>query len=216
MHRLFLIVSLLVMLVALVLRRVNADRLLRRAKMIRLHGSSRDMAEKMLASMGHGDVKLEMTARANRIWAGMDVVGEHWIRIPVEKEGQENAYVHGLTALRVGLYLLSLREPRLIARRRWAIRFGHVFPIFATMVAAFVMLTGRASWSITIVMSSLAMAACVQVATFMVERRAAELATVVLEKKRIYPRLSDEEAVSDALRGWSWFRVLPGILARLT
>lgn len=218
MHRLFIFFPLLILLAALVLRKVNADRALRVARGKTVGSTAHDLAKSMLNALGHQGVKIEVTNRASRVWAGTDVIGKKWLRLPTEAAESRSAYAHGQVALRVGLYLLSLRDPKALERRRWALRFGHVFPIFTLIVAVFGVLVAKIhfGWVLAIVLTSLALAACAQVLTVNAERQAAELACVVLEKKRILPRLSDEEVVVAATRAWSWVGVLPGILARLT
>ena len=217
MHRLVLFFSLLVLLAALVLRKVFADRALRVARGKKLGISAHELSRSMLDSVKHDDVKIEVTTRATRVWAGTDIIGKRWLRLPTEVAQGKSAYAHGQAAMRVGLYLLSLQNPKALGRRRWALRFGHVFPIFTCMVVALaVFVRMPVGWALAVGLSSLAIASCAQILTVNVERQAAELACVVLEKKRILPRLSDEEAVVAATRAWSWFGVLPGILSRLT
>ncbi len=218
MRRLLIFISLLVLLSALVLRKVYADRALRKARKIKLGISAEETARKMLVSIRHDKVKIEVTTRSTRVWAGTDIIGKRWLRLPTEVAKGQSAHAHGQAALRVGLYLLSLQDPKALDRRRWALRFGHVFPIFTLMVSAFAVVSAKAylGWILAIVLSSLALAALAQILTVNVERQASELACVVLEKKRIFHRLSDEEEVVAATRAWSWFGILPGILSRLT
>ena len=216
MHRLLIFVSLLIILAALVLRKVNADRALRKSRKVRLGMTAGELARKMLDSINHGQVKIEVTTRTTRVWAGADVIGKSWMRLPTETANNHSAYAHGQAALHVGLYLLSLHDPKALDRRRWALRFGHVFPIFTVMVVAFgIFVRMPPGWALATVMTSLALATSAQVLTLNVERQASELACVVLEKKRTFARLSDEEAVVTATRAWSWRGILPGILARL-
>jgi len=68
---------------------------------------------------------------------------------------------------------------------------------------------------VSIVMASLGLAACAQILTVTTNIKAAGLASVVLEKKRIYPRLSDEESVVAATRAWAWHSIVPGLISRL-
>jgi len=216
MHRLFIFVSLIVILVALVLRKLNADRVLHRARRARLGVTAGEVARKMLDSARHPEVEVKVTTRATRVWAGAETVGNHWLKLPTETAKNHSAYAHGHAALSVGLYLLSLQDPKAMDRRRWALRFGHVFPIFTVMVLAFALFVRMPmGWVFAGVLSSLALATCAQILTLKVERQAADLACIVIEKKRTYPRLSDEESVVAATRAWSWWGLLPGILARL-
>ena len=216
MHRLPIFLSLIVICVALVLRKLNADRVLRKARKVRVGGTAEESARKMLDVLRHEQVKINVTTRATQAWAGTDVIGKDWLSLPTETAKNHSAYAHGQAALRVGLYLLSLRDPKAMGRRRWALRFGHVFPIFTVMVVAFALFVRMPPiWGLAIVISSLALATCAQILTLNVERQASDLACILLEKKRIFPRLSDEESVVEATRAWAWRGILPGILARL-
>ena len=217
MHRLLILLSLLILLAAIVLRKVKADRALRKARVKKMGMSAEDLARKMLDSLKHESVKIEVSSRANRVWADADVIGKKWLSLPTKVAGNLSAHAHGQAALRVGLYLLALQDPKAMGRRRWALRFGQAFPIFTAMVLVFgIFVRLPMGWVLAIMMTSLALAACAQILTVYVERQASELACMVLEKKRILPRLSDEEAVLAATQAWSWYGILPGILARLT
>lgn len=214
MHRLLLIVSLLPLLAAVVLRKLNGDRVLFSFKDTRLSATAGETARKMLDSIGRESVEIKVSARR---WTASADVGAGWLALPRETAGGVSARAHGRAALQVGLYLLALRDPKAVARRRWAIRFGHVFPVFTAMVVVFALVVARLAglWGFGILMASCGLAACAQLLALTAERRAADLACVVLEKKRIFPRLSDEEAVTAVTRAWAWRSVLPGILARL-
>ncbi|MBT8043630.1 MAG: zinc metallopeptidase, partial [Verrucomicrobiae bacterium] len=193
MHRLLLFLSLIPLLVALVLRKLNADRVLRLARETRLQITGEKLARKMLDSTGHQDVEINTTKRR---WAGAAVIGEDWISLPTDHANGKSAYDHGQAALRVGLFLISLRGQSAISRRRWALRFGHVFPIFTTIVCIFGLVVAKlpALWVLSVVMGALGLAACAQILTVSTNMQAAALAAVVLEKKRTLPRLSEEEA----------------------
>lgn len=217
MHRLILLLSLLILLAAIALRKLNADRALKKARVKKISISAGDLARKMLNSLHHEKVNIEFTTRATRVWAGADVIGKKSLKIPTQVAGNLSAHAHGQAALSVGLYLLSLHDPKAMGRRSWALRFGQAFPIFTAIVVALgIFVRLPLGWAMAIMMTSLALAACAQILTVYVERQASELACVVIEKKRILPRLSDEEAVITATRAWSWYRILPGILSRLT
>jgi len=216
MRRLLIISSLLCLLTAIVLRKLNADRVLKKSKKAVLVGVAGEMTRKMLDSMGYHEVVVKEAEKSSRGWAGADIVGTDWLRLPKETVADHTAYEHGQAALRVGLYLLLLRDVQAVERRRWAIRFGHVFPIFTTMVVVFALVVAKLpfGWGMGVVMASLAIAAATQLITVQVNRQAAELACVVLEKKRIYPRLAEEESVVAAVRAFAWRGILPGILDR--
>lgn len=214
MHRVLLIPSLLPLLAAVLLRKYNADRVLNQARRTPLGLTGRELAEKMLASLGHADVEIRTPRRR---WSAAPDTGGGWLALPPEATSGENARAHGRAALAVGLHLLARRDPRALARRAWALRFGHVFPIFVTLVTVFALAVARLgfTWGLAAVLASCGLATLAQLLTLATERQAAELACVVLEKKRLLPRDDDEEAVTTATRAWAWHSILPGILARL-
>ena len=214
MHRVLFLFSLISLLAAVVLRKLNGDRVLHKLRDTKLTITAEELANKMLAAVNEGDVEVKTPAR---LWQAAADLGPQWLSLPQEVAKGVSAHSHGIAALKVGLYILSKRKPKLIARRRWAIRFGLVFPIFTTMVTVFALVVTRfgALWALAAILASCGLAAWAQLAALTAEREAAELATVVLEKKRIFPRLSDEEAIVSATRAHAWRSILPGILSRL-
>lgn len=217
MRRLLILFSLAVVLFALVLRKVNADRVLRQSRRVKLSGTAQELARKMLDSLDYSDVKIEVTSRETAPWAGMDCKAGEWLRMPSHLANAHSASSHGRAALLIGLFVLAQRDGKVISARMWALRFGHVFPIFTLIVLVFAVLMAKLflGWALAVLLGVMALATLVQCLTLRAERQAAELAAVVLEKKRIIARQEDEDAVMAALRGWSWAGVLPGILARI-
>jgi len=214
MHRIPLILSLITLLAAVALRKLNGDRVLHGLRDTKLNTKAEGSARKMLDSVNKEKVEVKTPARR---WLASADVGKGWLILPRDVAEGVNAQSHGKAALNVGLYLLSQRDPKAIARRQWAVRFGHVFPIFATMVVIFSMLVARLGglWGLAIILASCGLAAWAQLLALGAERQAAALAAVVIEKKRIFPRLSDEEAVIAATSAHAWRSIMPGILARL-
>lgn len=214
MHRILLLFSLFALFAAVVFRKLNGDRVLHGLKDVRLNSSAGDLARKMLDSVKQERVEVKTPTRR---WAAAADVGSIWLSLPRATASGVSARSHGQAALQVGLYLLSLRDPKALARRRWAIRFGHVFPIFTTMVVIFAFVVARLAGQLGfgIIMASCGLAACAQILALSAELRASALAAVVLEKKRILPRLSEEEAVIAAARAHAWRSILPGILSKL-
>ena len=214
MHRILLLFSLLTLLAAVVVRKLNGDRVLYSLRDKKLRVTSTELARSMLDSVDQKHVELKTPKLS---WAAAADTGNKWLSLPSDIAGAVSVSAHGQAALKVGLYLLSLRSPKVVARRRWAVRFGYVFPIFTTIVVIFALIVARLHglWGFGIIMASCGLSACAQLLTLGAERQAAALAAVVLEKKRILPRLSDEEDVVSATNAWAWRSVLPGVLARL-
>lgn len=216
MQRFLIFISLMPLLAAIVLRKFNADRVLLREKDIRIGFRADITARKMFDLMDCPDVEI----RQGRLsWFGATGLGKDHILLPDFVKGgiaEHGAEAHGRAALQVGLFLLADREPELVARRSWALRFGHVFPIFTAIVTVFALVVGKvpAFWGLSVVLGSFGIAACSQVLALACERRAATLASVIIEKKRIFSRLSEEEAVIAATRALAWRAIVPGILAR--
>lgn len=218
MHRLLLLFALLPLLAALILRKFKADRALNVARKTHLHLKPEDLARSMLDSAGCQDIELKTK---KRVWAGAAILGDGWLCLPQSKtttsEDKMSAHAHGQVALRVGLYLLSQRNPAAIDRRQWALRFGQVIPIFTTMVVVFGLAVAKIPtlWGLSIIVASLGLATCAQIFTVVAELQAASMACMILEKKRNLPRLSEEEAVVASTRAWAWYGIVPGVLSRL-
>lgn len=214
MHRLLLLFALLPLLAALILRKIYADRVLRRSRSLVLSTDGAALAKRMLSSMGQDQTELRVIQRE---WAGAAESGENWLSLPSKQAEGDSVANHGQVALRVGLYFLSMRDQAAVARRRWALRFGHAFPIFTSVVCVFAVLVGKLPfiWLMSVILASLGLAACAQALTLATNLQASALAAVILEKKRIYPRLSDEESVVAAARAWAWHAIVPGLISRL-
>lgn len=214
MHRLPLLFALVTLFVTLVLKKLNADKPLRITRKVKLSICAKELARKMLDSMNHQQVTIKTSKTS---WPGADVVGKKCLALPPSIAESNTASDHGYAALRVGLYLVGLQNPAAIARRRWALRFGHVFPIFVTIVTLFaiVALKTPVLLGISIIMASLGLAACAQILTLTAELQAASLVSIVLEKKHILPRLTDEEAIITATRAQAWNSIVPGFISRL-
>ena len=217
MHRFILPFALIPIVAAIILRKLNGDRILRSAGQQLLNHPADGTARKMLDSMGHKKVKL---VHKQSLWASTGDATRKRVQLPeftAKKNHPALVETHGLAALRAGIFLLAQREPALVAKRDWALRFGHVFPIFTTIVVVFALVVGKlpSMLGLSIVVASLGVATCAQVLALVCERKAATLAIVVLEKKRIFPRLSEEEAVIEAVRAQAWRSIVPGFIARL-
>lgn len=217
MHRVILFLSLIPLLAAIILRRFNGDRILRRDGQELLTTPAEQTARKMLNAMGHENVELK---HARSPWAILGSSSKSVIELPDYTRGKRHPGTvesHAHAALCVAVFLLSEREPQLAGKRVWALRFGHVFPVFTVICVVFALVVGKlpALWGLSIIVGSLGLAACAQVLTLACELRAATLASVVLEKKRIFPRFSDEEIVVPAIRAQAWRAIVPGLLARL-
>jgi len=214
MHRFLLLFALLPLLAALILRKMYADRVLNRSRAVVLSTDGATLARRMLSSMDQDQTELRIIQRE---WAGAAGIGENWLSLTSKQAEGDSVADHGQVALRVGLYFLSMRDQAAVARRRWALRFGHAFPIFTSVVCVFALLVGKLPllWLISVILASLGLAACAQALTLATNLQASALAAVILEKKRIYPRLSDEESVVAATRAWAWHAIVPGLISRL-
>ena len=216
MYRLLLLLSLLPLLAAIILRRFNADRILRKQGQKLLTKPAEDTARKMLDSMGCEKIELR---KKKSLWSHLNPPSDTYVELPNFTKGKRHPGTvesHASAALQIGIFLLGQREPSAIAKRAWAIRFGHVFPTFATIVTVFAIAVGKLPtlWGLSAIIGSLGLAACAQTLALACELRAATLASVVLDKKRIFHRLSEEELVTTAIRAQAWKSIVPGLLSR--
>ncbi len=82
MHRVLLFLSLFPILAALVLRKLNADRVLRVSQDTRLSKTGNQLARLMLDASGHRDATIRTSKRA---WAGAAVTGLQQSNIALEE-----------------------------------------------------------------------------------------------------------------------------------
>ena len=213
MHRLIIILSILPILAALFCRKFFADRVFYSLKQETLRISAYQLARGMLDSMDQEQIDIK---KKKLSWAGLQSFTKDTITLSPDIADNPSANAHGKAALEVGLFLLSQRSPAITARRQWAVRFGQVFPIFTIVVAIFAVVVAKLNpgWILTVVVASLAAASCAQILTLMANKQAADLASVILNKKRLFPRLHDEETVITATKAWAWRGIVPGILSR--
>ncbi|MGB0993787.1 MAG: zinc metallopeptidase [Akkermansiaceae bacterium] len=214
MHRLLFLLSLPPLLLAVILRKINADRILKETSTSQLSRNAAQLAEDMLDAAKEHNAKVQV---ARPSWIGNLPTGKNRLTLTPVVAAEKNGSALGYAALHVGLLLLDKHNPSTLAKLRWATRFGHVFPIFTTIVAIFAIAVAKLPplMGIGVIAASLALATLAQILSVIAKLQAAELATVLLEKSRLIPRLSDEEAVTAATRAWAWHAVLPGIISRL-
>ena len=217
MHRFILLISIIPLLAAIVLRKLNGDRILRKDGQTLLNRPAEDTARRMLDAMGHEKIKL---TKSKSPWAVLGSASKKSVELPDFTKGKRHPGTvesHAHAALAVGVFMLSQRESSLTDKRAWALRFGHVFPVFTVIVMVFALAVGKLPplWALSIVVGALGLAACAQAMTLACELRASTLAAVVIEKKRIFARLSEEELVTAATRAQAWRAIVPGLLSRL-
>ena len=217
MHRIILFISLLPILAALMSRMFFADRVLKGARGKTLNTEAHQFAKKMLAVMSGSTGEAIEIQLKKRSWVGAHEVRRGHLTLAPNVASSLSVSAHGKVALSVGLALLAERSPELIARRQWALRFGQVAPVFVTIVAIFALLVAKLSvgYLLAIIAATLGAACCAQVFTVMANLQAANLASVIIEQKRLFPRADDEMAAVAATKAWAWHGIVPGVLARL-
>lgn len=213
MHRLILLLAILPIFLAVVIRKLMADRPMHRLEKISFSKDASDTARKMLDSIGLHETEV---IAAKKSWMSDQVIKENRVALPAETLQKNNVKAHGKAALAVGMHLLNERDAGALGRYRWARRFGHVFPIFTTLVVIFGVVVARIAplLGLSIIVASIALATLAQFFTVVAGLQAASLVKSLLEKKRIFPRADDEEAVIDAAYAQAWYNVVPGIISR--
>lgn len=214
MHRLIILLTLLPVIAAIACRRFLSDRVIKSSQQQIFQYSIKGFAEKMLHSLGHGDIQLKPQ---KSLWAGGHRITEDSLTLTYLSDQDSTAQNLGKTALEVGLFLLALKDPKLISRRQWAIRFGYVFPAFTILIAVFSLILAKVSigWILAIIITSLGLASGAQLLALMANMQAVQLASIVLKKKHLFTRSHDEEAVIRASKAWAWYDIAPGIFSKL-
>jgi hypothetical protein len=146
-----------------------------------------------------------------------------WAGIPLNKDGValiDEKYRHTTSSAEIARQLISLGlsglwedHQKLILRRIKYIKLGYILPplTFVGCVLAVIVQRVPAMWTIIIV--GLVLAGCISFLWFSraVEKEAAAQMASLIERTRVLPRLSEEEALIDAIHAWTWVSILPGI-----
>ena len=211
MHRAIILLSLLPILASLLTRRFFADRVLKSSSNYETSLAPLDLAEKMLLAAGHKDIKITISNSNLQ----SDVKGKS-IYLPAKLTKSDTALTNGKAALAVGLYLLSIKRPKLLAQRQWAIRLGYVLPVFVFIIVIFAVVLAKLPtiWILSIIIGSISVSCVAQLYVIIADRQAAELAEIILNKRHIFARSHEKEAVIHSVRAWSWHGIVPGLLAK--
>lgn len=214
MHRLLILISILPIITIVICRKFFSDRLLRQSEETQLQHNAQELARKMLVSVQQDVIQIQTKKSA---WVGSRKLSKKTLSLPPDIANDSSARAHGKSALEVGLTLLLIRNPKVIARRQWALRFGQVFPVFTAIVAIFALLVAKlkVGWLLAVIAASLGSASCAQILTLIANLQAASLATTILDRKHIYPHSHDEKAVITATKAWAWHGIIPGIFSKL-
>ncbi|MGJ8678211.1 MAG: zinc metallopeptidase [Akkermansiaceae bacterium] len=213
MRQIILLLSLLPMIVVFICKKWYVDRVFKQTRTQKLPISAHELSQQMLAAIELHQVKIKTPKKR---WLGSSQIGAGWLVLPAEISHSQTVYANGHAALTVGLYLLQQRNPELSKRRQWAIRFGHVFPLFVILVLVFACVVAKLSvlWAISALMAALGAASFAQILTLMANLQAVDLASVILEKKAICPYARDQDLIIVAAKSSAWAGLIPGLLGR--
>ena len=213
MHRAIILLSLLPILASLLTRRFFSDRILKSSSNYETSIAPLDLAEKMLLAAGHEDIKVTISKSNSNLQS--DIKGKS-ISLPAKLTKSDTALTNGKAALIVGLYLLSIKQPKLLAQRQWAIRLGYVLPVFVLIIVIFAVVLAKLPmiWILSVIIGSISISCVAQLYVFIADRQAAVLAEIILNKRNIFTRSHEKEAVILSIRAWSWHGIVPGLLAK--
>lgn len=161
-----------------------------------------------------GDEELECR------WSGRDLadrladsVESEGVILPVLKPaiGQgRSALALAEAAWLVAFNILAQRSPESVKKRERALFMGKVVPLFALVVALMAVVAMKQP--LHALAGFLLLCLMVQIpvlTTLSVDLEAAKLARKLIESRRVFSRLGDEEKVLAALRYVGWRRILP-------
>lgn len=206
--RLFFLSGLVAWVASLLVKKFLSDRKLKKVGTGEVSMEGRKAARELLDAAAAKKVELQERRRPF-----LPVREEEVTLLPKQAQSREISDV-AECLLRAGLGALALRQPEVIGWRVWAVKFSISLPAFTVVVMAFALVVGKVGGTLGVGLVSLSVfLSCVALwATVAVEREAAALVVEVLERKRLFPRLAEEEAVVAAVRAMAWRRITPGVL----
>lgn len=209
MWRLLLIVSLLPTVVAVALRKLLCDRVVRQSVGHVATRTGRELAERILR-------RAELTEEVEIVEKrrpGVVVKPPQLCLSPALMEARDVVSL-GEVAELTGLALVAARQPDLLRWRQWVVRFGWAFPTFTLVVVIFAVAVAKVSVGIAgvIVLTALGLASSLSLASVMVESEAAKMAERLVDESNALPRRADGEEVGQCCRAMAWRHIVPGAI----
>lgn len=174
--------------------------------------SVRVYLEKILACSDCGEIEISFIGKRGQLDCG-----KKRLTLPASYEDSKDAQHHARASIDLGLLLLREQHPAPVDWRLKMVKLGNLLPLFTIMVVIFSCLLGKLLPTIGVaaITFSLGLSSVLLWLSIAVEKEAAHLMVDRVEKLRIIPRLSEEEALVTSIRAVPWARLIPGALLKL-
>ena len=146
-------------------------------------------------------------------WSGKVLAGDGTVYLPTKWKNTNSDTLIAQALLRIGFQRLLKDYPDIVRWRLKVVAFGYILPPFLIVIAVFALVVGRfpSIWVIAIVAVAIATQCVLLWTSRTIEKEAARYATVLIEKTRMLARLSEEEALLEKIKAWTWAHYMPGI-----
>jgi len=148
----------------------------------------------------------------SRVWAGSPVDKQGLALIDERYRNSKSSKEISRQLIHLGLSGLWGDHQKLIKWRLKCVRIGYIVPPLSMLGAVLAVVVGRmpAMWAIIIVGVVIAGCICFLWFSRAIEEEAASQMVSLVERTRVLNRLSEEEALVDQIRAWTWVTILPG------
>ncbi len=212
MRRLLLLVSLLPIIAAFTTAHFLGIRSVRKTG--KLSFSMSELLEKLKSS---DTEKMISFANPKMQWAGNPVskAGEAQISEKLMDSKSTSEIAKELN--KIGLALVHRTHAPMVKWRIKVIKAGYYLPPFVALIVVFGALAGRLPmmWAFIAFLGVIGGCCVMLWLSRAVAVEAAESIIFLIEKKRLLPRLREEEELVEAIRAWAWVSLIPGIVIPL-
>jgi hypothetical protein len=148
-----------------------------------------------------------------RTWSGIPLSGDGVALIDEKYRFSTSCKDVSQQLINLGLSGLWEDHEKLIRWRIKYVKLGYILPPLSFVACVLGAVVGRIPVMWSIILIGLVLAGCICFLWFSraVEKEAASQITILLEKTRVLPRLSEEEDLIEAVHAWTWVSILPGI-----
>ena len=147
------------------------------------------------------------------VWSGKMLSSSGVVYLPAKWKTTNNSTLIAQALLRIGFQRLLKNHPEIVRWRLKVLKVGYVLPPFLMLIAVFALVAGRfpSIWVIAIVSLAIAGMCILLWTTRAIESEAARYAEVLTRKTRMLSRASEEDALVEKVKAWTWANFMPGV-----
>ncbi len=206
MRKLLLLLSILPILATVMAAQLVGLRGLRKARQTTLSLSLQQIVEKFIS--------LGVAAEFSKFsWAGIPVNRKGVAILSMDLKSSCETELVARELLKLGLAEVWKIHPDIVKWRLKVLKLSYILPPFAIIASVMALVVGRipAGWAFVVIGLMVAVSCALLWFSKSVEVAAAKEIIYRLERARILPRLSEEEALISAIHAWTWVHLLPGM-----